>query len=653
MKSRYRSVRLLGEVAAALLAFALPPAAAAHAEKAALFAQLPAIVSPQLSPDGARIAAFVPVAGRYRAALRDVEGTAPPQILDLGEDGVAWIRWESDRWLLVSWWKETGRSAEGEARGQSFLTAVSADGKTQRLVLSPRGRSRPQILSHDVVDYLWDAPGKLLVSVDRTTTGRPDVFEVDIDRGTTRRIERNEGPGRVVDWLTDASGTVRLSVAIDKRRKIVSVRESADAPWRVLIDADVFAAPRFQPLAFTNDPNVIYVGSDHENGRMGLYRYDLTKKAFVERLFVSEKVDVDRFALRDRTALFADYVLDQDERVFFDAQAAEDQRLIDDARPGRINRIVSYSDDLTRYVVETGLPQGPVSYSVESRDGRVRRSLGAQFPGLADSMIATVVPLRYAARDGLALDAYVTLPPPFTRLDQARGLPFAVLPHGGPAARDAVAFDYIAQFIAQRGYAVFQVNYRGSAGYGRAHLRAGDRQRGLAIQDDVTDGVKTLIAKGIADPSRICIAGGSFGGYVALMGAIRTPELYRCAASINGVTDLRREVREFRRASHADILLESVAAERRQLEETSPVAQAARVAAPLLVIHGERDQIVPVAHGRDMVAALMAAGKPYEAFLLPGADHTLSNPQDRAFMLETLGAFLERHLGPPGFGGSG
>lgn len=617
---------------------------------AATYGRLPAIVSPQLSPDGARLVAFVPVDGRYRATLRDVKPGAVPEIVDLGEDGVAWARWESEQWLLVSWWRETGRTPDGQVRGQSFLTAVSADGKTRRQVLSPRGRSRPQILSHDVIDFLWASPGKILVAVDRTTTGRPEVVEVDIASGATRRIER--GRARVVDWLTDSNGVVRLSIAFENRRKIVSIRDSAEEPWRVLSDVDVFEAPRFQPLSFTNDPNVIYVGSDHENGRMGLYRYDLSKQAFVERLFLNEKVDVDRFAVRDRVALFADYVVQSDERAFFDGQAAADQRWIDARRPGLTNRIVSYSDDMRSFVVESGAVQGPVDYTIMRR-GSAEIPLGSQFPGIEERDLASVVPVFYAARDGLSLDAYVTLPPPLSRLDQAKGLPFVILPHGGPASRDAVAFDYIAQYLARLGYAVFQANYRGSAGYGRAFLRAGDRQRGLAIQDDVSDGVRWLLANGIADPARICIAGGSFGGYVALMGAIRTPEFYRCAVSINGVADLRREVREFRRSPHAEILLESVAAAERQLEETSPVAQAARIARPLLVIHGEGDQIVPVVHARDLVRALEAAGVPHERHFLPEADHTLSNPQDRTFMLETLGAFLRRHLGPAALGGSG
>jgi dipeptidyl aminopeptidase/acylaminoacyl peptidase len=617
---------------------------------ASVYAQLPAIVSPQISPDGSRIAAFLPVDGRYRASLRDAAPGAAPVLIDFGEDGVSWLRWESQDWLLVGWWRKTGRDGEGRVRGQSFLTAVSADGKRRRPVLSPRNRNSPQILSHDVIDYLWDRPGTILVAVDRSRTGLPDVLEVDIESGQSRRIER--GSGRIVDWLSDANGVVRLSVAFEKRRKIISVRDSAGGKWRVLSDIDVFEAPRFQPLAFTNDPNVIYVGSDHENGRMGLYRYDLARGAFIERLFLHEKVDVDRFALRDRRALFADYVVASDERVFFDAQAAEDQRWIDAQRPGRINRIVSYSDDLARFIVESGLPEGPVSYALMSRD-EAPISLGEQFPGIDERDLARVIPLALQARDGLALDAYVTLPPPLRDLAQARDLPFLILPHGGPAVRDSVAFDYIAQYAARLGYGVLQVNYRGSSGYGRAHLRAGDRQRGLAIQDDVTDAVNHLLGLGVADASRLCIGGGSFGGYIALMGALRTPALYRCAVSINGVADLRREVREFRRSPHREILLESVAAERQQLEETSPVARAASLAVPLLVIHGEDDQIVPPAHARDLVRALAAAGIAHEAHFLPGGDHTLSNPTDRAFMLETLGGFLKRHLGPSFIGGSG
>jgi dipeptidyl aminopeptidase/acylaminoacyl peptidase len=252
----------------------------------------------------------------------------------------------------------------------------------------------------------------------------------------------------------------------------------------------------------------------------------------------------------------------------------------------------------------------------------------------------------YPARDQYSLLAYLTLPPGASE----RNLPVVVLPHGGPESRDDPGFDWMTQFLASRGYAVFQPQFRGSSGFGAAHADAGRKQWGLRMQDDVTDGVKALIDQGIADPRRICIAGISYGGYAALAGATFTPELYACAASIGGVSDLPNMLgwvqKDLGKESN------SLAYWRDHIGGTtdpqvvakSPARFATAIRAPILLIHGTDDTTVPIDQARGMARALTAAGKKFELIELEGDDHYLSSSATRVRALRELERFLAIHL---------
>jgi dipeptidyl aminopeptidase/acylaminoacyl peptidase len=253
---------------------------------------------------------------------------------------------------------------------------------------------------------------------------------------------------------------------------------------------------------------------------------------------------------------------------------------------------------------------------------------------------------HYPARDLYALLAYLTLPAGASE----RSLPVVVLPHGGPESRDDPGFDWMTQFLSSRGYAVFQPQFRGSSGFGAAHADAGRKQWGLRMQDDVTDGVKALIDQGIADPRRICIAGISYGGYAALAGATFTPELYACAVSIGGVSDLPNMLgwvqKDLGKESN------SLAYWRDHIGGTtdpqvvakSPARFATAIRAPILLIHGTDDTTVPIDQARGMARALTAAGKKFELIELEGDDHYLSSSATRVRALRELERFLAIHL---------
>jgi dipeptidyl aminopeptidase/acylaminoacyl peptidase len=243
------------------------------------------------------------------------------------------------------------------------------------------------------------------------------------------------------------------------------------------------------------------------------------------------------------------------------------------------------------------------------------------------------------------LHGYVTLPK-----DREPGaLPMVVLPHGGPAARDAGRWDYWTQFFANRGWGVLQVNFRGSAGYGEHFLRAGFQRWGLEMQDDITDAVQWAVREGIASPSRICIVGGDYGEYAALMGTVRTPDLYRCAISFAGVSDLRRLVDHARFFDGEEVMTDARIgrwwSDRSRLKDTSPVNHAKEIRTPLLILHGRSDIVVPVVHSRDMADALKEAdARNYRYVELPQGDHWLSREPDRVQVFREMEVFLKSHL---------
>jgi dipeptidyl aminopeptidase/acylaminoacyl peptidase len=310
--------------------------------------------------------------------------------------------------------------------------------------------------------------------------------------------------------------------------------------------------------------------------------------------------------------------------------------------------LVSRSADYQKVIVLAEDKSHPPTYYLVDYAAKKADIVGETYPLLSGVALGVVRDFRYQARDQYPLTAYLTLPPGAAE----KNLPLVVLPHGGPAARDEPGFDWLAQFLSSRGYAVLQPQFRGSTGFGRAHEEAGYHQWGLRMQDDVSDGVRAAIEQGIADPKRVCIVGWSYGGYAALAGAAFTPELYTCAASINGVSDLPlmlgMTAKEGGQESNelASWRKQIGAANDPQVIAKSPARAAPAVRAPILLLHGTDDTVVPIVQSETMARALDAAGKPYSLVRLKGDDHQLSNSVTRIQAMTELEAFLAKYLSP-------
>ncbi len=271
--------------------------------------------------------------------------------------------------------------------------------------------------------------------------------------------------------------------------------------------------------------------------------------------------------------------------------------------------------------------------------------LGRSYPDLETAALSAPTTTYVTARDGKELQVFLTVP----KDRDPRQLPMILFPHGGPASRSPGAYNYWTQWFVSRGWAVLEPRFRGTEGYGDEFLRAGFQRWGLEMQDDLTDAVQYAIRSGIANANRICIVGSGYGGYAALMGAVKTPDLYRCAVSLGGVTDLSQVVSDSRwylnQKPMAEMRVGSWWTDRERLRDTSPVFHAKEIRTPLLLMHGAMDRAVPVSHGRDMAEALKAANvTTYRYVELPFADQTLSREQDRLQVFTELEQFLKSHL---------
>jgi dipeptidyl aminopeptidase/acylaminoacyl peptidase len=305
---------------------------------------------------------------------------------------------------------------------------------------------------------------------------------------------------------------------------------------------------------------------------------------------------------------------------------------------------VTSRDDSDQRMIVTAYSdiQPPRYYLYEKQPDRISY-LGGQYPGLENTALAPMQTLEYGARDGRRIPAYLTLP-------AAEGdalPPLLVYPHGGPWARDYWGFDNYVQFFASRGYAVFQPQFRGSTGFSTEHLEAGYGEWGQAIQDDITDGVKWLIAEGLVDPERICIYGASFGGYAAAMGAAKTPSLYRCAIAENAVLDLKRFIR-FTRYTAFGEANRDLLNDPDQVETASPYHLYRQIQIPILIIASDKDTVVPYAeHSKRFYRRLKKRDVDTELVLLEDGEHWRTNEAHELQKLRSISAFLSRHISAP------
>ena len=605
------------------------------------FAALPLVSDPVLSPDGERIAARVYRDGRERLAIFRLSGRSaePPSIIDLGEDNdLRGWEWAGNDRLLVRVVRVEG--FYGQEVPVSRVIVYDRVAGTAVPV-----RAGPGAVADDII--FIDPQGRhILLAAQPNPFASPVVYRIDLSNGRATTVEHARD--QVWNWFADSNGVVRAGVDYGETSIRIFYREAADRPLRVLQtrrrprDGSVVEQIHFRP---DSDRGVIVTNA--ETGRFGVYEYDFGTDTRGATLFEHPEVDVGNVIKSESGLIEGAAYEDERPRVrWFNPDLERMQATIDRALPGRTNVIRGLSDDRSRVLIWTGTADDPGAYAIFRPAERRIDAFAEVQDSLQDRVLAPVRPITYRSRDGLTIHGYLTLPPGRPE----RGLPLVVMPHGGPFARDSWTFDPWVQLLAARGYAVLQPNFRGSTGYGREFVEAGEGQWGTGMTDDIDDGVAWLAGEGIADPARVCLMGASYGGYAALWGAIRGAGRYRCAISFAGVSDVgallrydarfivpQRSMRERRREVRGE------GEARIDLDTISPLQQAARLNVPVLIAHGEGDRRVPVSQSRNLVRALERRGAELESVFYEEAGHGFTRPEDSLDFLRRVEAFLARH----------
>lgn len=652
-------------LAIVLAALAAGGATAAAPPPASAFGRLPEIQDAAISAEGAKVAILGGEADRRTISIAPVDGAQAVKV-DIDGTQVRSVRWVGDDYVLVRT-SILDRWTNAAAGGRHMLhrdrdLVLTADGRIVGQLLansSPSGAATALPILHVIdgpkpsaVVLGLDIGGPKAPAPNVVRVGREDstvdwvLWKADLPSGAGRVVER--GSPATTGWDVDLKGEGRVRFDDDEQneRHKILIRAKGETAWKVFASArDREGLPDY--LGYSDPEDAIYLARGAGDGAQVLSRR--LSDGALRLVGVTPAPDpallVDPYS---KSPVAIVYQTDRPAYRWLDPRLEALSAGLDKAFPGRAVRFVDWSRDRGRLLVETSAPDvAPAWFLLDAPRGQVS-PIGSSYPELAGAALGTTSWISYKARDGLEIHAYLTLPPGAP----AGRLPLIVLPHGGPAARDGYGFDWWTQFLATRGYVVLRPQFRGSAGFGKAFERAGRREWAGKMQTDLLDGVAELASRGIVDPDRVCIMGASFGGYAALAAATLHPKDYRCAVSVNGVSDLELFLSQNIHTYGADS--EVIGYWRRQvgdarsapglLAAASPARQAAKAQAPILLVASSSDTTVPYEQSLAMQQALQQAGRPVELVTLEGDDHYLSSSAARTRMLEAVEAFLSKNL---------
>ncbi len=645
------------------LAIAWLLGAAAAAQEAAApipiraFFENPDFTSPELSSDGTAFAMLVSDGDRQVVATRPVAGgpIQPVVRIDRPEMRLRWLAWANPNRLLLS--ASVRLRAAGVSRRYFQLFGVDRDGKNFRWLGEKWptygiGGIYPVQFQDEIIDWLPDDPKHVLIQY-RPPTETASVMKMNVDTG---KIGMRQRPAHDVDWwISDANGEIRAGTSESREEYVIWARLPGGTYERVSRHAP-YREDGPTLLGMHSDPGKLYVTAP-KDGRQAVYEFDIASKSMGALVYAHPDFDVEELVFAPgghRRVAGVAFTDDASQIQYFDEPLVRENSGLSKAFAAEFGRpvahgIASESEDGKRVILRVSTDVQPAAYYLFDRDKKELSHLIDQSPALPSERMSPMRPISYSARDGLRIHGYLTTP--LGR--DAKSLPLVALVHGGPWSRDALGWDAEVQALASRGFAVLQVNFRGSTGYGKKFLEAGYRQWGLAIQDDISDGVKWAIAEGIADPRRVGIYGASFGGYAALIGATKTPELYRAAAAYAPVTDIALMIEDDAKYGRqslawAEPMVGGGRSDAQRLRDTSPLQLAERAGVPILLGHGDEDDTVEVHHSRKMAAALKAAGKPFEYLEFEHEIHGFALEANRIRWYEALIAFFEKNLAPRG-----
>jgi dipeptidyl aminopeptidase/acylaminoacyl peptidase len=592
----------------------------------------PVKTSPQISPDGTRMAYLAPV----NDVLNVWVGT-------IGSEDYAPVTKDTDRGIRFYFWAKDNKhilyiqDVGGNENWRLYATNLET---RETRDLTPFEDVQTQ-----VIDLDKHFPNELIIGMNKDNPKVHDVYHLDLTSGELAQVAKN--PGNVAAWVTDTNFKVRAALAMtpDGGRALL-LRDDEQSDWRTILTWNPDDAENSFPVSFTQDGRSMYLVDARNSNAGRLVKMDL---ATGETSVIAEDaqydvsnvlVNPDNYTIqavafnRDRVEWI---VLDESIRLDFDTLR----------EISRGNFSVTSRDNADRtWIISFSRDDGPVAFYAYNRQTRKVTFLFDNQPDLNKYTLATMEPISFTSRDGLTIHGYLTLPPK----TEGKNLPLVLNVHGGPQARDNWGYNPEAQWLANRGYASLQVNYRGSTGYGKEFLSAGDREWGGKMHDDLVDAVQWAIKQGIADPQKVAIYGGSYGGYAALVGATFTPDLFCCAVDIVGPSNLITLLRSvppywsallvslYRRVGNPDT-------DEEFLNSRSPLFRVDQIKIPMLIAQGANDPRVKQAESEQIVEAMKKRGIDYEYMLFPDEGHGFARPENRLKFYAAAEKFLAKHLG--------
>jgi dipeptidyl aminopeptidase/acylaminoacyl peptidase len=583
----------------------------------------------RVSPDGAYISYLAPYQSRLNVFVKRLDGGAATRVTSETARGISGYFWKGDRILYVR-----------DCGGDENFHLVSVDLSGQDLKdLTPGDKVQAQI-----IDTLFEDDSHIIVAHNRRDPEVFDVFRTNVITGEEILIAQN--PGNITEWKTDHDGRLRVAVTTDGVNRTLLYREREADEFRAVLTTGFKETLVLQLFDFDN--RRLYVSSNRGRDTTAIVIFNPVTACEEEVLFEHPDADVSSMTYsRKRKVLTAiTYDTWKTQYRFLDGQTEEMFDSLRSKLPGYEIALKSHDRNEDKFIVVAHSDKVPGKTYLLDRTARTLEFICDQAPWIPESELAEMRAVQYTSRDGLTIHGYLTLP----RGLAAKSLPVVINPHGGPWYRDTWVYNPEVQFLANRGYAVFPMNFRGSTGYGRTFWQASFKQWGKAMQDDITDGVQWLIDQGIADPERIAIYGGSYGGYATLAGVSFTPKLYAAAIDYCGVSNLFTFINTIPPywKPYLEMLYEMIGhpeQDKALLEATSPALHAARIQTPLLIAQGANDPRVKKAESDQIVEALRKRGVEVEYLVKDNEGHGFENEENRFDFYSALEQFLARYLG--------
>jgi dipeptidyl aminopeptidase/acylaminoacyl peptidase len=585
----------------------------------------------QISPSGESIAFLAPYENRLNVWVQSLKGGEARRITAVTERDITSYFWKSDEHILFS------QDSGGDENFHIF-SADPAGEQIRDLTPLPGIQAR-------LVDDLHDHPNEIIVALNQRNREIFDAYRLNVKTGELMGIAEN--PGNIDHWVTDHQGNIRAATTTDGVNTSLLCRDSHEQTWKTVLTTTFRES--FSPQFFTFDNRRLYGVSNLDRDKSAAIELDLATGREVRVLAENSRVDISAlsYSRKRKVLTLATFTDWKTEQIFFDQFTEALYQELERRLPGYEVIVVSANDDETVFVIRTFSDRSLGAFYLFDSSSRELTKLADRAPWLPEDQLAMMKPIEYQARDGLTIHGYLTLPPG----PEPKNLPVVINPHGGPWHRDSWTFIPEVQFLANRGFAVMQINFRGSTGYGRKFWEAGFKEWGGKMQDDITDGVHWLIQEGIADPNRVGIYGASYGGYAVLAGLVKTPELYAAGVDYVGVSNLFTFFKTIPPywTPYLEMMYEMVGhpdKDKDWFKKHSPALKAEKIRTPLLVAQGAKDPRVNINESDQIVEALRRRGVEVVYIVKENEGHGFQNEENRFDFYEAMENFLNARLKP-------